>query len=75
MVLGLAGVAAVVVVVVLMTGGAEPASWPIVLAVKQWFRRASSAIGVSRNVQYMVVGGMIVSLAAAALVCRSARGR
>jgi hypothetical protein len=72
--LGLAGVV-VAVVVLLLTWGSDPASWPLVLTVKHSFRRATAAVGVDSTVQYLVLGGIIVSLAAAALVCRSARGQ
>jgi hypothetical protein len=70
--IGLAGGAAVVLVLVL-TWGTDPTTWPVVLSVRHWFRRVSSAVGVSRSVQYLVLGGIIASLAAAWLVCRSAR--
>ncbi len=67
--LGLAGAA--VVVVLMAAEGGEMASWPAVLAVKQWFRRATNAVGVDSSVQYLVLGSIIVALAAGALVCRS----
>lgn len=73
-VLGLAGGAAAVVVL-MVTWGGDPMSWPAVGAVRYWFRRATSAVGVDDTIQYLVVGGMIVTLAAAVLVCRSARSQ